>query len=30
MRKFNEKLCTLYTYGMSGFAWKLNVKNCVS
>ena len=30
MRTFNEKLCTLYTYGMSGYAYKLNVKNCVS
>ena len=26
--KFNGKLCTLYTYGTSGFAEKLNVQNC--
>ena len=23
--KFNEKLCTLYMYGISGFAEKLNI-----
>ena len=28
LQKFNEKLCTLYTYGTSGFAEKLNVQNC--
>ena len=27
-RKFNGKLCTLYTYGMFGFAEKLNIQNC--
>ena len=25
--KFNRKLCTLHTYGTSGFAEKLNVQN---
>ena len=30
LRKFNGKLCTLYMYGMSLFAEKLNVQNCVS
>ena len=25
---FNGKLCTLYMYGMSGFAEKLNIQNC--
>ena len=31
LRKFNGKLCTLYMYGMYGFAKKkLNVKNCVN
>ena len=24
-RKFNEKLCTLYMYGMSGYAEKLKI-----
>ena len=28
LRKFNGKLCTFYTYGMSGFAEKLNILNC--
>ena len=28
LRKFNEKLCTLYMYRMSGFAENLNVQNC--
>ena len=27
LRKFNGKLCTLYIYGMSVFAEKLNVQN---
>ena len=27
-RKFNGKLCTLYMYGTSGFAEKLNIQNC--
>ena len=27
LRKFNGKLCTLHTYGRSGFAEKLNVQN---
>ena len=30
LQKFNGKLCTLYMYGMYGFAKKLNVKNCVN
>ena len=30
LQKFNEKLCTLYMYGMYGLAKKLNVKNCVN
>ena len=29
-RKFKGKLCTLYMYGMSGLAKKLNVQNCVN
>ena len=29
-RKFNEKLCTLYMYGMSGYAEKLKIWNCVN
>ena len=28
LRKLNGKLCTLHTYGKSGFAEKLNVQNC--
>ena len=28
LRKFDGKLCTLYTYGMSGFPEKLNGQNC--
>jgi len=28
--KFGGKLCTLYMYGMSGFAKKLNIQNCVN
>ena len=28
LRKFDGKLCTLYMYGMSGFAEKLNIQNC--
>ena len=28
LRKFYRKLCTLYTYGISGLAKQLNVKNC--
>ena len=28
LRKFNGKLCTLYTYGISRLVKKLNVKNC--
>ena len=29
-RKFNGKLCTLYMHGMSEFAEKLNIQNCVN
>ena len=28
--KFNQKSCTLYMYGMSRFAEKLNIQNCVN
>ena len=28
LRKFNGKWCTLYLYGTSGFAEKLNIQNC--
>ena len=28
LRKFNAKLCALYTHGTSGFAENLNVQNC--
>ena len=28
LRKFDGKFCTLYMYGMSGFAEKLNIQNC--
>ena len=28
LRKFDGKLCTLYMYGMFGFAEKLNIQNC--
>ena len=27
LRKYNEKLCTLYVYVMSGFAKNLNIQN---
>ena len=27
-QKFNRKFCTLYMYGMFGFAEKLNIQNC--
>ena len=29
-QKLNRKLCTLYIYGMSGLAKKLNVQNCLN
>ena len=28
LRKYNEKLCTLYVYVTSGFAKNLNIQNC--
>ena len=30
LQKFDGKFCTLYMYGKSGFAEKLNIQNCVN